>query len=435
MERENTRKPASKAFVLSLFVITIILIILLFFIKISPRGVIDPNAVSIRQDSGEIQYKYADGNWQKIVSLEDLKNKDNGANKEDSKKESSKTDSREIEIQKNALYIQWRYAGESEWKNIIAYSDLKGKDGRDGRDGLNGQNGKDGKDGRNGINGRNGRDGKDGLNGQNGRDGQKGDKGDTGAAGPAGATGATGTTGATGAAGQNATISVTNSTQPCSTGLTVTGNGTSNLGLQFTGRNFPSGGKIGQILAKKSDNDCDVEWKDSYEIRGSGSPVGKVTATMGVHYVDGNASNGAIRWIGTGYNTKYSWKVTHGDTGWRSVPQILSPSMKASSVKIRRINQTVYLQATITEWAYEWNRGGTPLPDGFRPRSQIRYYIPGLEGDSDIQLIVTTNGTINAYGVNPQSTPPAFPVTLTVSYLADDSNVPWPTGLPGTATY
>ena len=73
MERENTRKPASKAFVLSLFVITIILIILLFFIKISPRGVIDPNAVSIRQDSGEIQYKYADGNWQKIVSLEDLK--------------------------------------------------------------------------------------------------------------------------------------------------------------------------------------------------------------------------------------------------------------------------------------------------------------------------------------------------------------------------
>ena len=399
MERENTRKPASKAFVLSLFVITIILIILLFFIKISPRGVIDPNAVSIRQDSGEIQYKYADGNWQKIVSLEDLKNKDNGANKEDNKKESSKSDSREIEIQKNSLYIQWRYAGESEWKNIIAYSDLKGRDGRDGRDGLNGQNGRDGRNGANG------------------------------------ATGATGATSATGAAGQNATISVTNSTQPCSTGLTVTGNGTNNLGLKFTGSNLPSGGKIDQILAKKSDNDCDVEWKDSYEIRGSGSPVGKVTATMGVRYVDTSKSQGAVRWTKTDANSNNGWKVLYGDTGWMSVPQILSPSMKASSVKIRRINQTVYLQATITEWAYEWNRGGTPLPDGFRPRSQIRYYIPGLEGDSDIQLIVTTNGTINAYGVNPQPTPPAFPVTLTVSYLADDSNVSWPTGLPGTATY
>ena len=390
MERENTRKPASKAFVLSLFVITIILIILLFFIKISPRGVIDPNAVSIRQDSGEIQYKYADGNWQKIVSLEDLKNKDNGTNKEDNKKESSKTDSREIEIQKNSLYILWRYAGESEWKIIIAYSDLKGKDGRDG---INGQNGKDGKDGRNGANG------------------------------------------ATGAAIQNATISVTNSTQPCSTGLTVTGNGTNNLGLKFTGSNLPSGGKIDQILAKKSDNDCHVEWKDSYEIRGSGSPVGKVTATMGVRYVDTSKSQGAVRWTKTDANSNNGWKVLYGDTGWMSVPQILSPSMKASSVKIRRINQTVYLQATITEWAYEWNRGGTPLPDGYRPSSQIRYYIPGMEGDSDIQFIVTTDGKINAYGVNPQPTPPAFPVTLTVSYLADDSNVPWPTGLPGTATY
>ena len=386
MERENTRKPASKAFVLSLFVITIILIILLFFIKISPRGVIDPNAVSIRQDSGEIQYKYADGNWQKIVSLEDLKNKDNGTNKEDNKKESSKSDSRQIEIQKNSLYIQWRYAGESEWKNIIAYSDLKGKDGRDG---INGQNGKDGKDGRNGANG------------------------------------------ATGAASQNATISVTNSTQPCSTGLTVTGNGTNNLGLKFTGSNLPSGGKIDQILAKKSDNDCDVEWKDSYEIRGSGSPVGKVTATMGVRYVDTSKSQGALRWTKTDANSNNGWKVLYGDTGWMSVPQILSPSMKASSVKIRRINNTVYLQATITEWAYEWNRGGTPLPDGYRPSSQIRYYIPGLEGDSDIQLIVTTNGTINAYGVNPQPTPPAFPVTLTISYPVDDSVLPWPTVMAG----
>ena len=251
-----------------------------------------------------------------------MKNKDNGANKEDNKKESSKSDSRQIEIQKNALYIQWRYAGESEWKNIIAYSDLKGKDGRDGRDG---------KDGVDGQNGRNGRDGKDGLNGQNGRDGQKGDKGDTGAAGPAGATGATG---ATGAAGRNATISVTNSTQPCSTGLTITGNGTSNLGLQFTGKNLPAGGKTNQVLGKKTDNDCDVEWRDTYEIRGTGMPEGNVKASVGTYYTDTVATNGAIRWIKTRGSDKTGWKVVYGDTGWRSVPQILSTSMKASVVKV-----------------------------------------------------------------------------------------------------
>ena len=420
MKRENTRKPASKAFVLSLFVITIILIILLFFIKISPRGVIDPNAVSIRQDSGEIQYKYADGNWQKIVSLEDLKNKDNGANKEDSKKESSKSDSREIEIQKNSLYIQWRYAGESEWKNIIAYSDLKGKDGRDG---ING------KDGLNGQNGRNGRDGKDGLNGQNGRDGQKGDKGDTGAAGPAGVAGATG---ATGAAGRNATISVTNSTQPCSTGLTITGNGTSNLGLQFTGKNLPAGGKTNQVLGKKTDNDCDVEWKDTYEIRGTGMPEGNVKASVGTYYTDTAATNGAVRWIKTRGSDKTGWKVVYGDTGWRSVPQILSTSMKASVVKVRRINNTVYLYAALTGWANSWNGGGAALPDGLRPSDQMQGPSAGRWGGSYLTWIVQTFGMINAEAASAQNPTPTLPPIVSVSYVPND-NVPWPTTLPGTA--
>ena len=420
MERENTRKPASKAFVLSLFVITIILIILLFFIKISPRGVIDPNAVSIRQDSGEIQYKYADGNWQKIVSLEDLKNKDNGANKEDNKKESSKSDSREIEIQKNSLYIQWRYAGDSEWKNVIAYSDLKGKDGRDGRDG---------KDGLDGQNGRNGQDGKDGLNGQNGRDGQKGDKGDTGAAGPAGVAGATG---ATGAAGRNATISVTNSTQPCSTGLTITGNGTSNLGLQFTGKNLPAGGKTNQVLGKKTDNDCDVEWKDTYEIRGTGMPEGNVKASVGTYYTDTAATNGAVRWIKTRGSDKTGWKVVYGDTGWRSVPQILSTSMKASVVKVRRINNTVYLYAALTGWANSWNGGGAALPDGLRPSDQMQGPSAGRWGGSYLTWIVQTFGMINAEAASAQNPTPTLPPIVSVSYVPND-NVPWPTTLPGTA--
>ena len=417
MERENTRKPASKAFVLSLFVITIILIILLFFIKISPYGVIDPNAVSIRQDSGEIQYQYSGGDWKKIISLDELRGKDG----------------RSIEVQKGSLYIQWRYTGDSEWKNVIAYSDLlkgqngqDGKDGRDGRDGLNGQNGRDGRDG---INGKNG------LNGQNGRDGQKGDKGDTGAAGPAGATGAmgaTGATGATGAAGRNATISVTNSTQPCSTGLTITGNGTSNLGLQFTGKNFPAGGKINQVLGKKTDDDCDVEWKDTYEIRGTGMPEGNVKAGVGTYYTDTAATNGAIRWIKTRGSDKTGWRVVYGDTGWRSVPQILSASMKASVVKVRRINNTVYLYAALTGWAYNWNGGGASLPDGLSPGYQMQGPSAGRRGDSYLTWIVQTGGQINAETPGAQSPTPPLPPIVSVSYVPND-NVPWPTTLPGTA--
>ena len=419
MERENTRKPASKAFVLSLFAITIILILLLFFIfcKMMPRGGFDIDSISVRQDSGEIQYQYSGGDWKKIISLDELRGKDG----------------RSIEVQKGSLYIQWRYTGDSEWKNVIAYSDLlkgqngqDGKDGRDGRDGLNGQNGRDGRDG---INGKNG------LNGQNGRDGQKGDKGDTGAAGPAGATGAmgaTGATGATGVAGRNATISVTNSTQPCSTGLTITGNGTSNLGLQFTGKNFPAGGKINQVLGKKTDDDCDVEWKDTYEIRGTGMPEGNVKAGVGTYYTDTAATNGAIRWIKTRGSDKTGWKVVYGDTGWRSVPQILSTSMKASVVKVRRINNTVYLYAAITGWGSGWNGGGDALPDGLRPSESMQGPSAGRWGNSYLTWVVQAFGAIQSEAPSAQSPTPHLHPIVSVSYVPND-NVPWPTTLPGIA--
>lgn len=38
-------------------------------------------------------------------------------------------DGREIEVQKGATYIQWRYAGDTEWINLIAIADLKGNPG------------------------------------------------------------------------------------------------------------------------------------------------------------------------------------------------------------------------------------------------------------------------------------------------------------------
>jgi hypothetical protein len=399
MEETNNRKPASKAFVLNLFTITIILILLLFFIfcKMMPRGGFDIDSISVRQDSGEIQYQYSGGDWKKIISLDELRGKDG----------------RSIEVQKGSLYIQWRYTGDSEWKNVIAYSDLlKGQNGQDGKDG------KDGKDGRNGINGQNGQNGKDGKDGRNGANGARG---------------ATGATGATGAAGRNATISATNSTQPCSTGLTITGNGTSNLGLQFTGKNLPAGGRTNQVLGKKTDDDCDVEWKDTYEIRGTGMPEYRVKASVGTYYTDTAATNGAIRWIKASGSDKRGWKVVYGDTGWRSVPQILSTSMKASVVKVRRINNTVYLYAALTGWAYNWNGGGTAgLPDGLRPNDQMQGPSAGRHGNSYLTWIIQTSGQINAEAASAQNPTPTLPPIVSVSYLPND-NVPWPTTLPGTA--
>lgn len=214
--------------------------------------------------------------------------------------------------------------------------------------------------------------------------------------------------------------------------MTITGNGTSNLGLQFTGKNLPAGGKTNQVLGKKTDDDCDVEWKDTYEIRGTGMPEGNAKASVGTYYTDTAATNGAVRWIKTRGSDKTGWKVVYGDTGWRSVPQILSTSMKASVVKVRRINNTVYLYAALTGWANSWNGGGAALPDGLRPSGQMQGPSAGRWGGSYLTWIVQTFGMINAEAASAQNPTPTLPPIVSVSYVPND-NVPWPTTLPGTA--
>ena len=99
------------------------------------------------------------------------------------------------EVRNNGTAIQWKYADEEEWHDLVALDALRGaagengKDGADGKsgisgtngsdginglDGKNGTDGKDGVDGKNGLNGKDGSDGKDGLDGKNGTDGKNG---------------------------------------------------------------------------------------------------------------------------------------------------------------------------------------------------------------------------------------------------------------------
>lgn len=48
-----------------------------------------------------------------------------------------------MEIKIEDEYIKWRYNSDGKWNNLIALSELKGKDGIDGEDGYNGNSGKD----------------------------------------------------------------------------------------------------------------------------------------------------------------------------------------------------------------------------------------------------------------------------------------------------
>lgn len=134
----------------------------------------------------------------------------------------------EIELQKSATHIQWKYTDEAEWTDLIAIDDLKGDTGATGAQGATGSTGATGPQGSQGIQGATGATGAAGTNGTNGADGADGRevelqksithiqwryagdvvwtdlvaltdiKGDTGAT---GAQGAQGTTGATGPAG------------------------------------------------------------------------------------------------------------------------------------------------------------------------------------------------------------------------------------------
>lgn len=67
-----------------------------------------------------------------------------------------------IEFNVSETHIQWRYVGDTEWKDLVELETLKGADGQDG---TNGTDGKDGVDGEDGEDGKDGIDGADGLNG------------------------------------------------------------------------------------------------------------------------------------------------------------------------------------------------------------------------------------------------------------------------------
>ena len=87
------------------------------------------------------------------------------------------------EVRNNGTAIQWKYSDETDWRDLVALSELRGaagengKNGIDGKNGINGTNGKDGINGVDGKDGANGKDGKDGVNGMNGLDGISGKDG------------------------------------------------------------------------------------------------------------------------------------------------------------------------------------------------------------------------------------------------------------------
>lgn len=97
-------------------------------------------------------------------------------------------DGREVELQNNGTAIQWRYAGDSSWTDLVQLSEITGPQGPKGNTGETGPQGEMGPQGPAGETG------PQGPVGPAGKDGAQGPKGDTGEIGPQGPKGDTGAT-------------------------------------------------------------------------------------------------------------------------------------------------------------------------------------------------------------------------------------------------
>ena len=81
-----------------------------------------------------------------------------------------------------------------------------------------------------------------------------------------------------------------------------------------------------------------------HEIRGTGSPEGRISAEIGVTYIDTAKTNGALKWIKTTDGGNEGWKVVEGDTGWVLGWQDDTNKDVINRMYFRRINDVVHVK-------------------------------------------------------------------------------------------
>ena len=185
------------------------------------------------------------------------------------------------------------------------------------------------------------------------------------------------------------------------------------------------------------------------EIRGTGSPEGRITAEIGTTYVDVNVTNGALKWIKESGNGNTGWRVLIGDTGWRTLDSV--SKFGNSFVKIRRVNNLVTYQFGGLDRGLFGivRRGGVgyvgqngtrgvrilqpdKIPEGFRSESSLignifddrgaPYGIFYVGGKSDSNFIHFT------FNENISTSKDVTDIRVgAISYLTDEE---WPTTLP-----
>ena len=246
--------------------------------------------------------------------------------------------------------------------------------------------------------------------------GPKGDKGDTGDVGPKGDKGDKGDTGDVGPKGDTGYDStVPGPPNVLAVGTVTTGAAGTSAAATITGASPVQ--TLNLTIPRGNTGD-----PTAYELRGTGSPEGVVTAAVGTYYTDTAITNGAMRWAkktGTG-NT--GWVVTEGDTGARNISASISGTYYSggSQARLSRVNGTIFLTMDVATIAGYTTTAVLTLPAGF---VGIPSYIsPGYAGTTWFGT-ANTSISLSFSGANAG-------LRGTWSWRATDA---WPTSLPGTA--
>ena len=218
----------------------------------------------------------------------------------------------------------------------------RGEPGPKGDTGANGEPGPQGPQGIKGLRGETGQRGEQGPIGPQGLQGVPGEKGQNGEPGPRGERGEQGPIGQTGPAGPQGPIGLTGPKGE---------NGRDGVGipqkLTLSGNTLILSDGGGSVNLPTSSQNASTS---SSELTGTGMPNGKVEGTLGQTYVDTAKTNGALKWIKRTPSGNQGWAVLDGDTGWKTLNS--ASKLGNSSVKARRINDTVQLQFGGLQWGW-----------------------------------------------------------------------------------
>lgn len=112
-----------------------------------------------------------------------------------------------------------------------------------------------------------------------------------------------------------------------------------------------------------------------HEIRGTGSPEGRISAEIGTTYIDTAKTNGALKWIKTTDGGNQGWKVVEGDTGWVLGWQYDTNKNVINRMYFRRINDVVHVK-------FEPKINTSTIS----PSANLRLEIAGFESEDNLSI-------------------------------------------------